>query len=229
MSKEQAAWGRLSESAPRGHYEHARSWEKRNTRRRNFAAKVEQEPATGCWVWRGQAPTRGGKPYPLFGVKVDGQSIQRSAFAWMCGEFFPELDANRPGRTSQRCGNPRCINPYHRVNKMATRNTLTATQAVAVYALRGSDPRVVGDQFGISYNQVLSIWNGRNWADVTGAPTWVTSRKITPVEVVQAILDRKGTMSARACAREFNVSNHYVGRVWRGAIRPGLSQQQAPC
>lgn len=225
-NREQRAWGRLSELAPRGRYEHVRSWNKRNRRRSNFAAKVKLDTATACWVWQGQAPTRGGNPYPLFGLKVDGQSLQRSAFAWMCEEFFPELDANRPGRTSQTCGNSRCINPYHRVNRMATRNTLTATQAVAVYALRGSDPRVVGDQFGISYNQVMSIWRGRNWAEVTGAEPWVTTRKVTPPEVVLAIRECKGTMSARACAREFGVSNHYVGRVWRGVIRPSLSPAQ---
>lgn len=214
MTPEQRAWSRLSQAAPRARYEHVRSWEKHNARRRNFLAKVSRNDH-GCWLWSGQAPNRRGQPYPLFGVKTDGVSVQRSAFAWMIDEFFPELRDNRPGRTAASCGNAVCVSPFHRSNRMTTRNVITADQAVEVYAAKGSDARAVASRFGISRNQVLAIWRGRNWSDVTGAQVPApVSRKIPP-EVTEAIASRRGTASARAVSREFGVSNHYVGRVWR--------------
>lgn len=225
--REQRAWGRLLESAPRGRYEHARSWQKREKRRANFRAKIARQPG-GCWLWTAQAPDRGGKPYPLWGVKIEGRCLQRSAFVWMIGEFFPELADGLPHRTTTACGKPLCINPLHRLNGMVTRGTLTPDQAREVYKLKGDDARAVAVQFGISANQVLSIWRGRNWGAITGAVNQTKQRKVTPPEVVEAILARKGELSGRKVAEEFNVSHKTVQRIWGGQHR-GLPREQAPC
>lgn len=228
MSKEQAAWGRLSESAPRGRYEHARSWQKREKRRANFRAKVVRQ-SSGCWLWVGQAPVRGGKPYPLWGVKIKGRSQQRSAFVWMVGEFFPELAATLPHRTQPSCGQPTCIAPTCRVNGMLTANRITPEQAVELFNMKGKkDAGEVAELFGISRNQVLSIWRGRNWGDVTGAVNQTRQRKVTPPDIVDAIKARHGQASSRAVAAEFNVSYKTVLRIWNDEHR-GLPREQAPC
>lgn len=222
--REQVAWGRLTESAPRGRYEHARTTEKREQRRANFRDKVARQP-DGCWLWTAQAPIRGNKPYPLWGVKVNGKSQQRSAFTWMIGEFFPELADKLPHRTTTRCGQSLCINPLHRTNGMVTRGVLTPEQAREVYALKGTNAREVAVQFGLSANQVLSIWRGRNWGAVTGAVNKTQQRKVTPPEVVEAIKERLGTASGRSVAAEFNVSYKTVQRIW-GGVHRGLPAAQ---
>lgn len=146
----------------------------------------------------------------------------------MVGEFFPEMAATLPHRTSTSCGISICISPLHRVNGMVTRGVLTPEQAREVYALKGTDARGVAVSFGISSNQVMSIWRGRNWGDVTGAVHQRQQRKVTPPEVVEAIRQRHGQASSRVVGAEFNVSNKTVLRIWNDQHR-GLSQEQATC
>jgi hypothetical protein len=78
----------------------------------------------------------------------------------MMGEFFPEVAATLPHRTSTSCGVDLCISPVHRINGMVTRGTLTPAQAREVYSLKGTDAGGVAESFGISPNQVMSIWRG---------------------------------------------------------------------
>ncbi|QJD53984.1 HNH endonuclease [Streptomyces phage Galactica] len=228
MNKEQAAWGRLMESAPRGRYEHIRPWQKRNARRANFRARVSRQP-NGCWLWTGRSVIRNGKAYPMWSVKADGQHTHKSAFVWMMKEFFPEVAATLPRRTSTTCGNTMCIAPTHRVHCMWTNTQLTPKQAIEVYQLRNTeDAAEVAGRFGISRNQVLAIWRGRNWADVTGAQYPGKQRRVTTPETAQAIRERYGHASAAAVAAEFGISRRTVNRIWADQ-NYRLPQEQAAC
>ena len=224
--REQVAWGRLQELAPRGRYEHIKPWEKRNRRRRNFVRRLDRKP-NGCWVWTGQRARRAQNDYPAVTIRDGGKHKQRSAFAWMVEEFFPEVTL--PHRTSSTCGNSMCVNPLHRADAMITNNLLTADEALQVYQLKGQlKSREVAEKFGISANQVLSIWRGRNWNHVTGhpKPQGPTRPRRTPDEVRRKILEFQGEASSREVAAQFGVSFRTVARIW---ANPGLSQEQAPC
>lgn len=217
-------WRRLQKPAPRARYEHERAWDKKNRRRANFVSKIDRQPG-GCWVWTGQTSVRGNRQYSLTSYRErPGKHATRSAFAFMMETFFPEIEL--PHRTSPNCGVDLCINPLHRANSMVTNNVLTADQALKVYLSAGTDPREVAERFGISQNQVRSIWRGRNWRTVTGAPEHVPRRKVTPPEMEQAIRERKGTASSRVVGSEFGVSYKTVLRIWRHEHRPDLSISQ---
>lgn len=221
-TKEQTAWGRLSESAPRGRYEHIGTWTKRNRRRTNFVTKIRREP-NGCWVWTGHSAQRGGKPYPLtsWRDRTNNVHVSRSAFGFLVDTFFPEIDL--PNRTVSTCGVDLCISPLHRADGMVTNNTLTAEQAVEVYRARGEDPGGVAERFGVKRSQVLAIWRGRHWREVTGAPEHVPRHKVTTPDVVLAIRARKGQASSRAVGVEFGVGYKTVLRIWQ---QPDLSDKQ---
>lgn len=223
IAAEGRAWAILQRPAPRGRYEHARSWEIRNNHRRSFVRRINRTPG-GCWLWTGQSPERGGKPYPMVGWRVrrSGRAaLHRSAFTWMMEEWFPEEHAKLPHRTTTTCGNNLCLNPYHRVDKMNTQNKITAEQAVELYALKGRvHSAEVAEQFGISRNQVLSIWRGRNWASVTGAVKPPPVNRKTPPEVEARIIELKGTGSSRQIAEQLNISYKTVLRVWKQAEQP---------
>ncbi len=149
----------------------------------------------------------------------------------MCEEFFPEIAATLPHRTSARCGQTMCVNPFHRVNGMVTNNLVTAVEAVQIYELKGKETAgAVAGRFGCSANQVRAIWRGRNWGAVTGAEYRPQQRRVTPPEVVAAILERKGSApNGKVVAAEFNVSYKTVLRIWNGTSRASLPREQAPC
>lgn len=223
--REQTAWGRLLELAPRGRYEHLKSWEKRNRRRRNFVRRLDRKP-DGCWVWTGQRAKRAQNDYPAITIRDNGKHWQRSAFAWMTEEFFPEITL--PHRTFATCGNSMCVSPLHRANAMVTNNILTADEALQVYQCKGKlKSHEVAQKFGISANQVLCIWRGRNWSEVTGhpKPQGPTRPKRTPDDVRKQILECQGNASSREVAARFGVSHRTVSRIW---ANPGLSQTQTP-
>lgn len=180
------------------------------------------------------APTRTqGKRYPILSIKVGGVSRQKSAFGWMIDRFFPELAATRPSRTSPTCGNDLCINPYHRANKAVTNNRITADQARQIYAAKGEEEAAaVAQRFGISRNQVLSIWRGRNWGPVTGAPRHRPQRQVYSDDVVLKVAALKGRASTRKAAAEVGVSTPFVRSVWSGRRQPknpDLLPEQLPC
>src|SRR5690606_27044770 len=119
--------------------------------------------------------------------------------------------------------------PTHRINGMLTANRITPEQAAELFGMKGkTDATAVAEKFGISRNQVLSIWRGRYWGDVTGAVNQTKRRKVTPPEVVDAIRTRYGQASSRVVAEEFGVSYKTVLRIWNNGHR-GLSQEQTPC
>lgn len=210
------AWRKLREPAARGRYEHVRAWNKRNRRRASFADRLRLADG-GCWVWQGQTSTRAGRSYALVSHREQpgNRRIQSSAFVWMVGEFFPESAAITRHRTSPRCGVDLCINPWHREDRRVTRQTVTASQAREIYAAKGIDAATdVADRYGISRDQVLSIWRGRSWSQETGASKHIPTRRVTPPDVLQAILDRKGTGSSRAVAADIGIGHSVVRRVW---------------
>lgn len=227
LTPEERAWRKLQEPAPRGVYQHVGTWQRLNRRRQAFVSKIRREP-DGCWVWTGQLSKRsGGKHYPAVSHRIDGKSVQRSAFSWLLDEFFPEVSATRPIRTSPACGNSSCINPLHRINAMATNPTITPGQAVEIYELKGKETaRVVAERFGVNYNHVLSIWRGRNWSDVTGAEKKSPQRRVVAPEIVEVAIQRRGTVSSRALGRELGVSYKTILRIWK---RSALSQEQGVC
>lgn len=81
-------------------------------RRARIAAKIEArieiDPATGCWVWTG--PTSGtgrGGGYPR--MSLDGQTVAVHIVAWTNAHGFV------PGRKQldHTCRNRLCVNPAH--------------------------------------------------------------------------------------------------------------------
>jgi hypothetical protein len=71
-------------------------------------ASVYREPASGCWLWRGQISNTG---YGRMMVTApDGRSLEsahRASYAAFVGPI-PER-----GVVRQTCGNRLCINPEH--------------------------------------------------------------------------------------------------------------------
>lgn len=228
MSPEETGWGRLSEPTPRGRYEHARTWEKRNQQRARFVGKIRREG--GHWLWDGRMVRKDGRTYPMHAYRVigGGRDARRQvmAFRHLVAEFFPEWADRVPQRTAPTCGEDRCISPWHRGNNLVTRQTITAEQALAIFRLKGEQEAVgVASQFGISHEQVLAIWRGRSWRSVTGLPPHKPTRKVYPDEVVYEVLARRGQGSSRAVAAEVGVSYRFVLEVWAGNRKPrSLSQ-----
>ena len=226
---EQTAWGRLLESAPRGRYEHPSVWAKRNTQRTNFTRRIQRTPEAH-WLWIGRTTKRDGRLYPLHSYRELGSRQQRQvgAFRHLVSAFFPEMINVFPLRTSPKCGQDMCINPWHRGERVITRQTITADQAREIYAAKGIEPKgYLASKYGISPDQVLSIWRGRNWNDATGAPRHRPSKHIYTDDEVSLVLDLKGTASARAVARDLGIGYKFVLAVWSGERQMrGLSQEQ---
>lgn len=226
--REQEAWGRLSESAPRGRYEHARTWEKRNQQRARFVAKVTQQD--GHWLWSGRMVLKDGRHYPMHSYRVigGGRDARRQvmAFRHLVAEFFPEWAESVPQRTAPTCGEDRCISPWHRGNQLITRQTISGEQALAIFGLKGKEPaRGVADQFGVSSEQVLAIWRGRSWRSVTGMPVHKPTRTVYSDEVVAQVLSMRGQGSSRTVAAQLGVGYKFVLDVWAGNRQPrSLSQ-----
>lgn len=214
------AWGRLQQRqrAPRLKYEHVKTWNKRNRRRVNFVRRVGRTDA-GCWVWRGQSSVTKGKVYPVVSFREPPNShrVQRSAFAWLIREFFPEFTSMTTHRTSPGCGDALCINPWHRRDRRVTRQSITSDQARAIYAARGVDEAgAVARTHGISRDQVLSIWRGRNWNLATGAPRHTPNRRVYTDAEVEKVRELRGTGSSRAVAAQLGVHYKFVLDVWAG-------------
>lgn len=231
--REQRAWGRLSESAPRGRYEHARTWEKRDRQRQRFVSRIRREG--GHWLWDGQTVTRDGKAYPMFAYRIIGgrreHRRQVMAFRHLMAEFFPEMADRMPQRTAPTCGEDLCIFPWHRANLMVTRQTITADQAREIYQAKGTRAKdEIATAYGISTDQVLAIWRGRSWRSVTGAPVHEPKRKVYDDATVRRVLELKGAGSSRAVAAQLGVGYKFVLDVWAGTRKPrSLSQEQTPC
>ena len=219
--QQEAAWNRLKKPTLRRQYEHIKSWERRRDHRANFTAKVTRDAETGCWLWGGQVTYVSGRSYPItsFRPQPGEDRRQRSSFSWMVLEFFPELAAMTVHRTAPACGQRMCINPWHRVDGRVTRQTLTADGARAVYADKGhKDAQVVAQQHGISRDQVLAIWRGRNWRQATGAAPHVpgSSRRSYTAAEFDKVLELKGTGSSRKVAEQVGVHYKFVLGVWSG-------------
>jgi len=234
VSKEQIAWGRLSEAAPRGRYEHARTWEKRNRQRHNFVSRIQRKD--DHWIWSGQVVKRDGKQYPMFAYRIIGgqreHRRQIMAFRYLVAEFFPELTPRVPQRTAPTCGEELCINPWHRANLMVTRQTINAAQAREIYVRRNTATAPeVAQEYGISSDQVLAIWRGRSWRAATGAPAHVPKRKVYDDATVWKVLELKGTGSSRQVAAQLDVGYKFVLDVWAGVRLPkaSLPREQTPC
>lgn len=226
MTSEQTAWGRLQQKAPRRQYEHVKTWEKRNRRRVNFVRRLELT-ATGCWVWKGQSSLWRDRVYPVVSFRERGRKpVQRSAFAWLVHEFFPEFEPMTTHRTVPGCDVQLCINPWHRRDRRVTRQLITAAQAQAIYAARETtDAGEVAHANGISRDQVLSIWRGRNWTQVTGAPKHVPKRRVYTDAEVEKVRELRGTGSSREVATALGVHYKFVLAVWAGKrdLRNGQS------
>lgn len=211
------AWARLNATAPREKYEHVKTWTRRNRRRASFVRRIDRTD-TGCWLWRGQVSRVNGREYPItsFRTQPGNKQQQRSAFAWLVGEFFPEFAPMTRHRTSPGCEQQLCINPWHRVDRRVTRRSITSTQAREIYAAKGEKPQAVASRYGISKDQVLSIWRGRNWRSATGAPAHEPKRRVYTDDEVQRVLDLKGTGSSREVAAQVGVHYKFVLSVWAG-------------
>ncbi|QNJ57643.1 HNH endonuclease [Streptomyces phage Keanu] len=221
--REQVAWGRLSEVAPRGRYEHPRTRTKRVKQRQNFVSRIDRRD--GHWIWTGQTTTRDGKRYPMFSYRIlgGGRDSRRQvmAFRHLMSECFPELVAKIPQRTAPACGEPMCVYPWHRANMMNTRQTITGEQALAIYQAKGTRSAAdLASEYGISSEQVNAIWRGRSWRSVTGAPVPIPKRKVYDDDMVRRVLDLKGTGSSRAVAAELGIGYKFVLDVWAGVRQP---------
>lgn len=216
---DQDAWARLLITSPREKYEHVKTWTRRNRRRASFVRRITRDPATACWLWTGQVSRFNGREYPItsFRVQPGNKQQQRSAFAWLVHEFLPEFEPMTRHRTSPGCGQQRCINPWHRVDRRVTRRSITADDARAIYARRNEPPQAVASCYGISKDQVLSIWRGRNWRSATGAPTHEPRRRVYSDDEVEAVMALKGTgLSSRQAAAQVGVHYKFVLSVWAG-------------
>lgn len=212
-------WARLLEPSPRQKYEHMKTWTRRNKRRASFVSRIERDDAAGCWLWSGQVSRVNGREYPItsFRVQPGNKQQQRSAFAWLVHEFLPEFEPMTRHRTSPGCQQQRCINPEHRVDRRVTRRSITSTQAREIYAAKGDEsPQAVASRYGISKDQVLSIWRGRNWRSATGAPAHEPKRRVYSDDEVAAVLELKGTGSSREVAAQVGVHYKFVLSVWAG-------------
>ena len=69
-----------------------------------FLARVQPDPATGCWLWQGARDHRG---YGFFSYR--GKKCRASRFSWwhLRGPFDLKLSI------CHKCDNPPCVNPEH--------------------------------------------------------------------------------------------------------------------
>lgn len=232
MDREQIAWGRLQELAPRGRYEHTRTLARRNGHRSSFLRRVDRTPG-GCWLWTGPVQQGKSAKYTLFffrAIEPPHPARNRSAFVWMMQEWFPETEVSDKHRTMATCGNDLCINPHHRRDMKLTRAFLTPDQVIEIFNAQGRVAAIdLAAQYGISQSGVSNIWTGKRWSDVTGAkykPKAQKPKVHIPDEIVNMIRAQQGIRSTRSVARDFNVSQASVARIWRGERRASLPQEQ---
>ncbi len=240
---EEAAWRKISQVAPRGRYEHPVAYKRRTRKRTNFVERVQRRP-NGCWVWVG--PSLAGKDgvvYPIFYHRHasdhrEQKNTTRSAFPWMMREWFPEVVVGHNEQTTTRCGDPLCINPYHRVRrkKSGGRGTGRMDHALIleVYARRlTSTVNVTAAEFGLHNSQVSRIWSGTIWSSVTGHPHLKKARVRMTADTAREIYAlRESGQTAADVARKYNVSRPTVsyiwhGRTWAHATQHGLPGEQS--
>jgi hypothetical protein len=140
-----------------------------------FMAKVSPEPISGCWLWTAHC-NRGGYGVHSVGKKL----ILAHRFSWEMrhgpieeGKYVLHF-----------CDQPSCVNPDHlwlgtkaennrdraikgRSSRGAHRNTskLSETQALEIRrrALAGETLASLGREFGVTWQTVQGIRNGKYW------------------------------------------------------------------
>lgn len=147
-----------------------------------FWDKVDVCGPDECWPWKANRSPNG---YGMFSLGGRKQSAHRLASGLRTGD---------PGHVLHRCDNPPCCNPAHlyvgsaqdNVDDMYRRGravdvageahamaklTLCAVKEIrARYAAGGITQRELGDEFGISHQQVSRIVRGTRWAHAGHTP-----------------------------------------------------------
>lgn len=163
------AWLWVNMPTARLRYEHYRTYQRRCSYRANFVKRIERDPVTRCWVWVGSFIQRDDVDtwYPMYFYHEPRvhTSRQKAAYPLLLKEWFPNLYTPQM-RSSARCGNYKCISPYHRVKDYG--RLLDADTAVEIYNLRSTmTAKQVAERFHISPHTVYDIWHGKRWGHVT--------------------------------------------------------------
>lgn len=226
--KEGRAWRRLTTSAPRGQYEHASAYRRREYKHYAFRTRVKRDPTTGCWMWTGSVlEGKNGRRYPIFYHRRETTSnTTRAAFTWMMREWFPEVSIKQYTQTDTTCGRDLCINPFHRVRKVPNGDGITRMKpstVLEIYALRDGpeSSRAVAQRFGVHQTTVIRVWNGSKWSSVTGhrrgsEPPRRGKRTHDPDQIRRIYAERTSGKLQREVAQQYGVSEAAVRRIWKG-------------
>ena len=151
-----------------------------------FTAKFEKIPIAGCWIWTAAQKEYG---YGVFGVPGGRGKVDRAhRVAWKL--FRGEIPKSM--NVLHRCGVAACVNPDHLYLGTLKENAqdtirmgrarfpdnrgekakwakLSATDALAIYALKGKVPATeLSKRFGVCRGNIHNIWTGKSWSSVTG-------------------------------------------------------------
>lgn len=136
------------------------------------------EPNTGCWLWLGGIA--GGTGYPTVRNGNGNAGAHRLMASLVYGPIPPGMDA------CHRCDVRACVNPQHlflgtrRENLADMRRkgrandpkgvrhpkaklTEESVHEIRAALARGVSSVVLGVQYGVAKNSILSIKSGRNW------------------------------------------------------------------
>ena len=100
---------------------------KNETRERNFLARTEPEPNSGCWIWIG---SRGPDGYGRMMVHGRITIVSRWAYQHFIGPLGPGLEADH------KCRLRSCVNPQHLEAVTHRTNCLRSMNRAAINAAK---------------------------------------------------------------------------------------------
>lgn len=161
-------------------------------------ARCVVDAVTRCWLWQG-AKCRDGTPrvHTLDLARMDKRTMTGPQAMWQLAHGEPPP----PGRLVYRaCGCVACLNPAHM--------RLAASKAEIGQAIRRSG------RWRGSHMQARRRNIERAWAATGVVPT--------PAEVVRALREAPTSVTNRALARQYGVSEQTVSKIRRGQARAGV-------
>lgn len=151
---------------------------KEKTAKERFFEKVQINGLDDCWIWIGHKDQKG---YGTFRPQGGKAMVRAHRYSY---EIFKGPIPSK--LICHICDNPSCVNPSHlfagsdsdnmqdMVDKGrhgrggVKKRLLTEEQAISVFMQRNKTPiKVLMRQYGVSKPTISSIWNRRNYSEVT--------------------------------------------------------------